>query len=63
MRIILFAFFFLLSCNSEVMTPNTPTKKVFFDLPSFFQNEIESIQRDLIALKKTSTVNGQKETK
>ncbi len=63
MRIILFAFLLLCSCTSEVTTPNTPTEKIFFDLPSFFESEIELIQKDLIALEKTSTVNGQKETK
>jgi len=63
MRITLFACLFLFSCNSEVATPNTTTEKLFFDLPSFFQSEIKLIENDLVALEKTSTVNGQKETK
>ena len=63
MRITLIIFLFLLSCTSDVATPNTPTEKIFFDLPSFFQSEIELMQKEVLALDKTSIVNGQKETK
>ena len=63
MRITLIIFLFLLSCTSDVTTPNTPTEKIFFDLPSFFQSEIELMQKEVLALDKTSIVNGQKETK
>lgn len=57
-RFTLFFCLFLFACRTEVATPTTSDGKVLFDLPSFFQKEIDLLQPKVTVLEKTATING-----
>jgi len=62
--IILFSWSLLLfACQQEVGNSAASNEKVFFDLATFIQQEIETLQIEVTTLEKTATINGQKETK
>ena len=60
-RLTLFFCLFLLACSQEVASPNASVEKAFFDLPTFFEEEINSLQQQVTALEKTATINGKTE--
>lgn len=52
-----------MACHQDTPPASTPKEAIFFDLPAFFHQEIDLLQKDVIGLQKTATINGQKETK
>jgi len=60
-RLPLFFCLLLFACQTEVTSPTASVEKVFFDLPTFFQQEIDLLQSKVTALEKTATINGVRE--
>ncbi len=55
--------FLLAGCTPSAPTADTPNQQLprFFDLPSYFQAQIDSLESDRPGLEKTLTVNGKQE--